>query len=264
VFCGSQLLAAKLRRSNIDASAGAVEEIARIVAQIRARWPRVAILLRADSGFAREALMGWCEANRVDYVFGLARNERLVAAIAGDLALAEAESLAKGAAVRRFADFAWRTRDSWSRTRRVVAKAEHLPKGSNPRFVVTSLSLGQIDARTLYEDVYCARGQVENRIKEQQLDLFADRTSAATMRANQLRLWFASFAYVLLDARRRIGLRHTQFATATCGTIRLKLLKIGAQVRISVRRIKIAMASACPYQAEYHLAHLYPQRAAAF
>jgi Transposase DDE domain group 1 len=264
VFCGSQLLAAKLRRSNIDASAGAVEEIARIVAQIRARWPRVAILLRADSGFAREALMGWCEANRVDYVFGLARNERLVAAIAGDLALAEAESLAKGAAVRRFADFAWRTRDSWSRTRRVVAKAEHLPKGSNPRFVVTSLSLGQIDARTLYEDVYCARGQVENRIKEQQLDLFADRTSAATMRANQLRLWFASFAYVLLDALRRIGLRHTQFATATCGTIRLKLLKIGAQVRISVRRIKIAMASACPYQAEYHLAHLYLQRAAAF
>jgi hypothetical protein len=264
VFCGGQLLAAKLRRSNIDASAGAVEEIERIIGQIRARWPRVEILLRADSGFAREALMSWCEAHRVDYVFGLARNDRLVTAIADDLALAAAESVAQGHAARRFADFAWTTLDSWSRTRRVIAKAEHLPKGANPRFVVTSLSRGQIDARTLYEDVYCARGQVENRIKEQQLDLFADRTSAATMRANQLRLWFASFAYVLLDTLRRIGLRHTQFAAATCGTIRLKLLKIGAQVRISVRRIKVAMASACPYQTEYHLAYLYLRRAAAF
>ena len=150
----------------------------------------------------------------------------------------------------------------------MIAKAEHLPKGANPRFIVTSLRRGEIEARTLYEDVYCARGEMENRIKEcggeQQLDLYADRTSAATMRANQLRLWFASFAYVLLEALRRIGLRHTQFATATCGTIRLKLLKIGAQVRSSVRRIKIAMASACPFQTEYHLAYLYLKRAAAF
>jgi hypothetical protein len=262
VFCGRHLLAAKLRRSNIDASAGAVDEVERLVAQIRARWPRVGILLRADSGFARDALMAWGEANGVDYVFGLARNERLVGAIADDLAAAEIESLAKRGPTRRFADFGWRTLDSWSRTRRVVAKAEHLPKGSNPRFVVTSLPAGVIDARTLYEDVYCVRGDVENRIKEQQLDLFADRTSAATMRANQLRLWFASFAYVLLEALRRIGLRHTQLATATCGTIRLKLLKIGAQVRTSMRRIKVAMASACPYQSEYHLAYLYLQRAA--
>ena len=262
VFCGSQLLAARLRRANIDASAGALEEVARIIARIRARWPRVEILLRADSGFAREALMSWCEASRVDYVFGLARNERLVGAIADDLAVAEAASLAQGGPARRFADFPWRTLDSWSRARRVVAKAEHLPKGANPRFVVTSLPADETDARTLYEDIYCARGQVENRIKEQQLDLFADRTSAATMRANQLRLWSASFAYVLLDALRRIGLRHTQFAAATCGTIRLKLLKIGAQVRLSVRRIKIAMASACPYQTEYHLAYLYLKRAA--
>ena len=197
VFCGRHLLAAKLRRSNIDASAGALTEVERIVGQIRARWPRVEILLRADSGFARDELMAWCEANGVDYVFGLARNERLVGAIADELAAAEAESLAQGGPARRFADFAWRTLDSWSRERRVVAKAEHLPKGSNPRFVVTSLSAAEIDARTLYEQVYCARGEVENRIKEQQLDLFADRTSAATMRANQLRLWFASFAYVL-------------------------------------------------------------------
>ena len=262
VFCGKHLLAAKLRRSNIDASAGAKDEVERIVGQIRARWPRVEILLRADSGFAREELMAWCEAHGVDYVFGLARNERLVSAIAAELALAKAESLAQGGPARRFADFFWRTLDSWSRSRRVVAKAEHLAKGSNPRFVVTSLPAAAIDARSLYEAVYCARGEVENRIKEQQLDLFADRTSAATMRANQLRLWFASFAYVLLDALRRIGLRHTQFATATCGTIRLKLLKIGAQVRTSVRRIKVAMASACPYQAEYHLAYLYLKRAA--
>jgi Transposase DDE domain group 1 len=262
VFCGRHLLTAKLRRANIDASADAVEEVARIVEQIRARWPRVKIVLRADSGFARDELMAWCEANAVDYLFGLARNERLVGAIADDLAAAELESLAQGRPARRFADFAWRTLDSWSRARRVVAKAEHLARGPNPRFVVTSLAAGTLDARTLYEDIYCARGEIENRIKEQQLDLFADRTSAATMRANQLRLWFASFAYVLLEALRRIGLRHTQFASATCGTIRLKLLKIGAQVRRSVRRIKIAMASACPYQTEYHLAYLYLQRAA--
>ena len=264
VFCGRHLLAAKLRRSNIDASAGALAEIERIVAQIRARWPKVEILLRADSGFARDDLMAWCEAHRVDFVFGLARNDRLLGQIADDLAAVEVTSLERGAPARRFADFAWRTLDSWSRERRVVAKAEHLPKGSNPRFVVTSLPASAIDARTLYEDLYCARGEVENRIKEQQLDLFADRTSALTMRANQLRLWFASFAYVLIEALRRIGLRFTQFATATCGTIRLKLLKIGAQVPVSVRRIKVAMASACPFQTEYHLAYLSLKRAAAF
>jgi Transposase DDE domain group 1 len=264
VFCGRHLLAAKLRRSNIDASAGALDEVERIVGPIRARWPRVKIVLRADSGFARDELMTWCEANGVDYVFGLARNQRLVDAIAEELAAAAAESLAQDAPARHFADFAGRTLDSWSRGRRVVAKAEHLPKGANPRFVVTSLPTGKIHARTLYEIVYCARGKVENRIKEQQLDLFAARTSAATLRANQLRLWFASFAYVLIEALRRIGLRFTQFATATCGTIRLNLLKIGAQVRRSVRRIKVAMASACPFQTEYHLAYLYLKRAAAF
>jgi hypothetical protein len=229
---------------------------------IRKSWPLVEILLRADSGFARDELMAWCEANGVDYVFGLARNPRLLTEIDDALAEAEAEHAATGQPARRFADFAWRTLDSWSRARRVVAKAEHLPQGANPRFIVTSLPAEAIAARTLYEDVYCARGDMENRIKEQQLDLFADRTSAASMRANQLRLWFASFAYVLLEALRRIGLRHTQFATATCGTIRLKLLKIGAQVRKSVRRIKVAMASAFPYQAEYHLAYLYLRRAA--
>jgi hypothetical protein len=256
VFCGRHLLAAKLRRSNIDASAGAVEEIARIVRQIRGRWRRVKILLRADSGFARDALMAWCERNRVDYLFGLARNARLEAEVAGELAAAEAESRAASGSTRRFKEFWWTTQGSWSRRRRVVAKAEWTHGGANPRFVVTSLGSAACDARRLYEDVYCARGEAENRIKECQLDLFADRTSAATMRANQLRLWFASFAYVLLCALRRIGLSHTQLANATCGTIRLKLLKIGALVRISCRRIKLAMTSAFPCQAEYALAHV--------
>ena len=255
VFCGRHLLAAKLRRSNIDASAGAVEETARIVAQIRRRWPRVRILLRADSGFAREALMAWCEANRVDFLFGLARNDRLVEAIKTELAEAAAESAVTAKPARRFGDFSWCTLESWSRTRRVIGKAEWTGGDANPRFVVTSLKPAEIGARHLYEAVYCARGEMENRIKECQLDLFADRTSAATMRANQLRLWFASMAYLLVGALRRIGLAHTQFAQATCRTIRLKLLKIGALVRLSVRRVKIAMASACPWQHEFGLAH---------
>ena len=262
VFCGRHLLAAKLRRSNIDASAGAVEEIARIVAQIRHRWPKTRILLRGDSGFAREALMAWCETNRVDFLFGLARNERLEAAIKPELMLASLDSIRSGRPARRFRDFMWSTLDSWSRNRRVVGKAEVTGGDANPRFVVTSLKSTEIAAQHLYEAIYCARGEMENRIKECQLDLFADRTSAATMRANQLRLWFASMAYVLLCALRRIGLAHSQFADATCGTIRLKLLKIGALVRISVRRIKVAMSSACPWQNEFALAHVRLRQAA--
>ena len=227
LFCGRHRLAAKLRRSDIDASAGAVEEVARVVARIRARWPRVRILLRGDSGFAREALMAWCERHRVDYLFGLARNARLAAEIEAEMAAARAEAEVSGKPARRFRDFAWSTRDSWSRTRRVIGKAEWTGGEGNPRFVVTSLRRAEAEARHLYETVYCARGEMENRIKECQLDLFADRTSAATMRANQLRLWFASAAYALMCALRRIGLAHTQFAAATCGTIRLRLLKVG-------------------------------------
>lgn len=259
VFCGDHLLAAKLRRSNIDASAGALEEVERIVARIRARWPQVEILLRADAGFAREALMAWCDANRVGYVFGLQRNKRLVERIHGELAQAKAEAQASGQAARRFVDFRWTTLKSWSRERRVVAKAEWMAgrgeKGANPRFVVTSLSARAFEARRLYEQLYCARGDMENRIKECQLDLFADRTSAASMKANQLRLWFASMAYVLLAALRRIALAGSRLAKATCGSIRLKLLKIGAQLRISARRIRIAMASACPHADVFVLAH---------
>jgi Transposase DDE domain group 1 len=260
VFCGRHLLCAKLRRADIDASAGAAEEMARIVGQIRSRWPRVRILLRADSGFAREALMAWCEANRVDFVFGLARNARLVGEIDVELAQAEDEAVSSGRAARRFKDFRYATLNSWSRRRRVVAKAEWCPDQvraggkANPRFVVTSLSSGEAPARTLYEQTYCARGEMENRIKECQADLFADRTSTATMMANQLRLWLASMAYVLMCGLRRLGLAHTQFAEATCGTIRLKLLKIGGLVTISVRRIKIAMATGHPWTPEWHLA----------
>ena len=242
VFCGDQLLAAKLRRSNIDASAGAVEEVERIVGQIRARWPGVRIVLRADSGFAREALMVWCEANGVDYVLGLARNPRLVGAIAAELAMARGEAEQTGKAARRFKDFHYQTLDSWSQKRRVVGKAEQLvgssgEPGANPRFVVTSLSPEAWAAQMLYERLYCARGEMENRIKECQLDLFADRTSTKAMRSNQLRLWFAAMAYVLVEALRRIALPATRLAQATAGTIRLKLLKIGALVRVSVRRV---------------------------
>jgi len=255
VYCGRHLLAAKLRRSNQDAAAGAVEEVARLVDQIRTRWPRTRILLRGDSGFAREELMAWCEANQVEFLFGLARNPRLAREISSEIEWAEEEARRRGRSVRRYKDFLWSTLDSWSCRRRVVAKAEWLGDKANPRFVVTSLKSCEVAARRLYERLYCARGNMENRIKECQLDLFADRTSAGSMRANQLRLWFASLAYVLLCALRRIGLAHTQFATATCGTLRLKLLKIGARVKTSVRRIKVALDSAYPRQAEWALAH---------
>ena len=230
--------------------------VARIVARIRARWPAVEIVLRADSGFAREGLMAWCEANGVDYVFGLARNRRLVERIDAALAEAEREACLSGQTTRRFADFPWTTLESWSRERRVVAKAEWIAgRGANPRFVVTSLSTAAFDRRELYETLYCARGDMENRIKECQLDLFADRTSAQTMRANQLRLWFAAMAYVLLAALRRIALAGTRLARATCGSIRLKLLKIAAQVRLITRRIRIAMASGAPHAPEFTRAH---------
>ena len=260
VFCGDHLLVAKLRRSSIDASAGAVEEIARLVAQIRARWPETQIILRADSGFAREALMVWAEQHRVDYVLGLARNPRLVGEITAELAAAKAEAEQTGKAARCFKEFRYRTLDSWSCERRVVAKAEQLPGGSgetspNPRFVVTSLSPDAWAPKPLYERLYCARGEMENRIKECQLDLFADRTSTRAMRANQLRLWFAAMAYVLLAALRRIALPATRLAHATAGTIRLTLLKIGALVRVSVRRITVKMASGHPWQQDWAIAH---------
>jgi len=282
IFCGRHLLVAKLRRANADASAGAVEEIARVVAQIRERWPQVRIVLRADSGFTRDVLMGWCEDNDVDFLFGLAKNARLIETIGPELVAAADENSKTGRPARCFADFDYSTRDSWRCERRVVGKAEWIKPSAaedealanpghrkrkkkkrpltvgdvdlstfegraNPRFIVTSLSRDDYEARELYEQHYCARGEMENRIKECQLDLFSDRTSSHTMRANQLRLWFSAMAYVLLNALRRIALAGTRLADATCGTIRLTLLKIGARVQISVRRIKFAMAEAFPY-----------------
>jgi len=248
IFCGQHLLCARLRPSNIDASAGSVKELERIVAQIRAQWPDVQIVIRGDSGFCREHIMHWCEAHDVDYVLGLAKNDRLIEELADELKQAKEQFGASDQAARVFKDFTYQTRDSWSCARRVIGKAEHLAKGSNPRFVVTSLSAEQIAAQVLYEKEYCARGDMENRIKEQQLCLFADRTSAATMRANELRLWFSSVAYTLLVALRRLGLQGTELARAQCGTIRLKLLKIGAQIRVTVRKVWISLAESCPYQ----------------
>ena len=252
VFCGEFLLAAKLRPSNIDSSFGALDEVARIVAQIRAKWPKVRIVLRGDSGFCREPIMAWCETHAVDYLFGLARNARLEKAIEGELAQAQSLFEQTRQPARVFAEFAYRTLDSWSRSRRVIAKAEHLEKGANPRFVATTLS---DDPKHLYEQIYCARGEMENRIKEQQLSLFADRTSAATMRANQIRLWFSSFAYILMQALRRLALKGTDMAKAQCQTIRLKLLKIGAQVRVTVRKVWVSLAQGCPCQEIFLRAH---------
>lgn len=249
IFCGESLLCAKLRPSNIDASAGFVEQLSRIVARIRTRWPQVQIIVRGDSGFCRERTMRWCEENHVDYLFGLAKNTRLKRALGKELEEAKQLFEASGEPARVFKDFTYRTRKSWSRERRVVGKAEHLRKGSNPRFVVTSLSAEEVAARELYEQRYCARGDMENRIKEQQLMLFADRTSTQAMRSNQLRLYFSSVAYMLFVAVRRYGLADTPLATAQCDTIRMRLLKIGARIRVSVRRVWISLSESYPYQA---------------
>jgi len=241
IFCGEHLLGARLRPSNMDASAGSREELERIVKQIRQAWPEVKITLRGDSGFCREELMNWCEAHQVDYVLGLAKNERLKAEIAVELEQAAEHSAQSGQAVRVFKEFTYQTRESWSRARRVIAKAEHLEKGSNPRFVVTSLTPEAWEARRLYEELYCGRGEMENRIKEQ-LSLFADRTSTAFLRSNQIRLYFSSVAYLLVEALRRLGLEGTELARAQCDTLRVKLLKIGAQIRVTVRRVWISLA----------------------
>ena len=248
IFCGEFVLCARLRPSNIDGAAGSVEELKRIVAQIRAAWSQVRIVVRGDSGFCREELLAWCEAEGVDYVLGLAKNERLKAGMAKEMAEAKAQYEQTGRAARLFPEFVYQTRKSWSRARRVVAKAEYLEKGENPRFVVTSLSGEQWPAQALYEEHYCARGDMENRIKEQ-LMLFSDRTSTHYLRSNQLRLYFSSMAYVLLQMLRRLGLEGTELAKAQCTTIRLKLLKIGALIRITVRKVWVSLAGGYPYVA---------------
>jgi hypothetical protein len=261
VFCGRHLLLARQRCANVAGSDGAVDELARIIAQIRQRWPRVHIIVRGDSGFSTDQLMQWCETNRVDYVFGLARNRRLEAALGEQGAEAKRLCEESGKPARVFRDFRYRTLDSWSCERRVIGKAEHTLQGANPRFIVTSLKAKHFpDARALYEGLYCARGEAENRIGEQ-FEFFADRASSATMAANQLRMTFTAMAYVMVDTLRRVGLRFSQFADASAQTIRLKLLKLGAQVRKSVRRIHFAIASGCPNKVEFELAYLYLRRA---
>jgi hypothetical protein len=255
IFCGDHLLCARLRPSDIDASAGSVKQLKRIVAQIRQAWPQVKVVIRADSGFCREEILRWCEEDGVDYVIGLAQNPRLVAAIAAELEQVRERFEATRQPARVFAELRYRTLDTWSRERRVVAKAEHLAKGANPRFVVTSLSVEDRAAQPLYEEDYCGRGEMENRIKEQQLHLFADRTSARTMRANQIRLFCSSIAYVLLEALRRLGLAGTELAEAQCQTIRLKLLKIGALVRVTVRKVWVRLSSSSPYAEVFRRVH---------
>jgi hypothetical protein len=258
IFCGDQILCARLRQSNSDAAAGSLAEIQRIVAQIRVAWPKVKIVLRGDSGFCRNELMSWCEANRVDYVFGLARNQRLRRTIGAQMWEATQQWGMTGKPARVFSEFSYQTRKrkngGWERERRVVAKAEHIDGKENPRFVVTSLKAEEWAAQELYEELYCARGEMENRIKEQ-FSLFADRVSSETMRANQMRMYLSAMAYVLVCGLRRLGLKGTEMETAQAGTIRTRLLKIGAQVRVSVRRVYLAMAASYPWASLYEQVH---------
>src|SRR5712675_3801124 len=246
IFCGEHVLCARLREANHDAAFGSLQEIQTIVAQIREAWPATKIILRGDSGFCRNQLMSWCENNSVDFVFGLARNQRLRKIIGAQMHAATQQWNQTGKPARVFSEFSYQTKKTkkggWDRERRVVAKAEHIDGKENPRFVVTSLTGEAWAAQALYEELYCARGDMENRIKEQ-FSLFADRVSDATMRANQFRLYLSSLAYVLLQALRRLGLRGTELAGAQVSTLRLKLLKIGAQIRITVRRVWVAMAT---------------------
>lgn len=251
IFCGEHLLCARLRPSNRDGAAGSVEELERIVMQIRARWPTTRIVIRGDSGFCRDAIMSWCEAHGVGYVLGLARNARLYRALGKEMAEAQAEHEESGQPARRFRDFRYRTRKSWSCERRVVGKAEYLPGKANPRFVVTNLPVSRAGAKRLYEKLYCARGEMENRIKEQQLGLFADRTSTQVMQANQLRLYFSAFAYMLMHGLRRLGLAGTQYAKAQCTTIRVKLLKIGARLQVTARKVWLSFSEAYPYANDF-------------
>jgi hypothetical protein len=248
IFWGEYLFCARLRVASEDPASGVVQELERIVKKLRQRWPEVRIIVRGDSGFCRDEIMSLCEQNeKMDYVFGLAKNERLNQEIEAEMAQAQGIHKSTAEAARVFKDFRYRTRKSWSCERRVVGKAEYLAKGANPRFVVTSISSEEKEARTLYEDFYCARGDMENRIKEQQLGLFADRTSTAWMRSNQLRLYFSSFAYILMQKLRQLGLKGTELAQAQCETIRLKLFKIGAQVAVTVRKVWISFSESYPY-----------------
>ena len=254
IFCGEHVLCARLRQADHDAAFGSLQEIQRIVAQIRAAWPTTKIILRGDSGFCRNSLMSWCEDNSVDFVFGLARNQRLRKIIGAQMHAAMQQWNQTGKPARVFSEFGYQAKKTkkggWDRARRVVAKAEHIDGKENPRFVVTSLAGEAWAAPALYEELYCARGDMENRIKEQ-FSLFADRVSTETMRANQMRLYLSTMTYVLMSGLRRVGLKGTELAEAQVSTIRTKLLKIGAQIRVTVRKVWISMASSYPWQKLY-------------
>lgn len=254
VFCGEHVLCARLREANHDAAFGSLVEIERIAGQIRSAWPDVKIILRGDCGFCRNELMSWCESHRVDFVFGMARNQRLRKIIGAEMHAATQQWNQTGKPARVFSEFRYRTKKAkkggWDRERRVAAKAEHIDGKENPRFVVTSLASEEWAAQALYEELYCARGDMENRIKEQ-FSLFADRVSAATMRANQMRLYLSAMAYILVSGLRRLGLSTTELAQAQVSTIRTKLLKIGAQIRVTVRKIWVSMASSYPWPGLY-------------
>ncbi len=254
VFCGDHVLCTRLREANHDAAFGCLQEMQRIVKQIRVAWPEVKIVLRGDSGFCRNELMSWCESSGVDYLFGMARNKRLRRIIGQQMHEATVQWKQTGKAARVFSEFQYSTKKTkksgWDRERRVVAKAEHIEGKENPRFVVTSLTGERWAAQALYEELYCERGDMENRIKEQ-FSLFADRVSAETMRANQMRLYLSAAAYILVSGLRRVGLKGTELAQAQVSTIRSKLLKIGAQIRVSVRKVWVSMASRYPWQGLY-------------
>ena len=257
VFCGDQPLFAWLRPSNIDGARGAWAVLRWLVKRLREAWPRVKIVLRADSGFCRWRMLRWCEQGAVGYIVGLARNAR-VCALAGDLAAqAEAHWEQTGEKARLFGWVEYGAR-KWDRPRRVIAKAEHGAKGPNPRFVITNI---EGDARGLYEGRYCARGDMENRIKEQQLDLFAGRTSCHRWWPNQLRLMLSTFAYTLIEALRRIGLRGTKWARRQAGTLRCSLLKVGAVVLRNTRRVIVHLSSAYPHREIFAHAHRHLRRA---
>lgn len=248
-FAGEHPLAMNLRPANIDGAKDADKLLISIVERLRSAWPNAHIIVRADSGFCRDWLMCWCEATPgIDYVFGVARNSRLQKAIAKQMEQAKREHLQTGKPARRFRSFRYRTLKSWSRSRRVVGKAEYLSKGENPRFVVTSLPPSEYEKRYLYEELYCARGEMENRIKEQQLDLFGDRASCHTFRGNEIRLWLSMAAHLLIVALRRLALAGTELARAQASTLRVKLFKIGALVTVSVRRVYVRLSSAFPMQ----------------
>jgi hypothetical protein len=250
IFCGDHVLCARLRPSSIGPAVGSRKEVERIVQQIRQRWPEVEIILRGDSGFCSNELMAWCEQqDRVAYVVGMARNQRVEGLLAGPLAEAKQQFEATQQPARIFIEFEHETLNgTWSKKRRVVAKAEYIDGKSNPRFIVTSLDSESWERQKLYQELYCARGDMENRIKEQFV-LFADRVSASTMRANQLRIYLSVIAYTLMNGLRRLGLAATSMATAQVGTIRLRLLKIGALIQVTVRKVWVRMASSYPYQA---------------